>query len=50
MNVDELIDQYIEKFGTPIPMGLQVSDRKLASMLKKSLETGIPIPDDDCEY
>ena len=46
----ELVDKYVEKFGKAVPMGLQVSDRKLISMLKKSLQTGIPIPDDDCEY
>lgn len=45
-----LVDQYCEKFGRCIPIGLQVSEKKLKHMLEEAIKTGVPIPDDDHDY
>jgi len=45
MDIEALIDAYLERFDQPIPYALanSLTDSELAALLQKSLDTGQPL-------
>lgn len=54
--IDEVLDDYLEKFGKPYPLGNghSVSEQTMIKEIEQAIKTGVPVPepqyDEDCDY
>lgn len=54
--IDKILDDYLEKFGKPYPLGCghSVSEETMLNEIEEAMRTGVPVPepqyDEDMDY
>lgn len=45
-NLESLMDEYVKKFNEPVPFGLTMDEKELATEIEKRLSSGTPFKQD----